>query len=350
MKPWRWLLQALCLVTAGTLIGLCFDFFRGQIAGGWIILAAILLLVILTCGFDSWRRLPRAARLRGRRYGLLAGLAPATGVLMAAWHAGQRRDSLLALPIILAAIAVVLLPFAVLAWQASTQLRRHCPRTDTPVPSGRQTAWVTASVAALLAVFCLGIWRPSLAAIDGARATSMRSRARGLWAAVLSDSMEREARGLPALWPRELGFTGTERSTAYFRRLLSDEAGALTEDPGRRLAASLGPWTLGGPGLPEAPSVDAFSAAHNAWQVVCVDSNAPPTYPFLISRNVDLGEWLTPTSSLRVIRSGPLNLRHVVWVTRGGGIFDATFNRMHIGLLLRPEEALPPQPYRIMCP
>lgn len=350
MKPWRWLLQALCLYAAGTLIGLFSRLFLDVIAGVWIILAAICLLGILTCGFAWWRRLPRAARVRGARYSLLAGLAPATWVLMTAWHEGQWRDALLALPITLAAMAAVLLPFAVLAWQASTQLRCHCTRADTPVPSGRQTAWVTASVAALLAVFCLGVWRPSLAAIDGARATRMKSRARSIWAAVLCASNEREARGLSALWPRELGFTGTERSTDYFRRLLSDEAGELTDDARRRLVSDLSTWELGGPGLPEVLSIDEFSAEHNAWQIVCIDSNAPPTYPFLISRNVDLGDWLTPTSSIRLIRSGPLNLRHVVWMTRSGGIFSAPFRQVHPRLLPPPEEGAPPQPFRIMHP
>jgi hypothetical protein len=62
MKPWRWLLQALCLY--------------------------------------AW-------------------------VLMAAWHAGQWRDALLTLPITPVAMAVVLLPFAVMSWQASTQPRCH---------------------------------------------------------------------------------------------------------------------------------------------------------------------------------------------------------------------------------
>ena len=60
--------------------------------------------------------------------------------------------------------------------------------------------------------------------------------------------MEREARGLPVLWPRDLGFTGKESSTDYFRRLLADEAGVITEDAERRLVADLGYWSFIGPG------------------------------------------------------------------------------------------------------
>ncbi len=151
------------------------------------------------------------------------------------------------------------------------------------------------------------------------------SRAARWLVAILSGVMEREVQGLPALWPRELGFTGSERSTDYFRRLLSDEAGEITEDAGRRLVSDLGHWSLTGPGLRKAASAAAFAAENNPWQVVCIGSNVPSWAPFLISRNVDFGEWLTPTSQPRFIRSGPLNLRRVVWVTRGSGIYDARF-------------------------
>ncbi len=60
-----------------------------------------------------------------------------------------------------------------------------------------------------------------------------------------------------------------------------------------------------------------------SWQVVCIGEDAPPGAPFLISRNVDVGDTLTPTSQVRFIRSGPLKIRHVVWLTRGGGNFNA---------------------------
>jgi hypothetical protein len=77
--------------------------------------------------------------------------------------------------------------------------------------------------------------------------------------------------------------------------------------------------------------------------------------PFLISRNVDFGECLTPTSKPRFIRSGPLNLRHVVWVTRGGGIIDARFKSFRTEMLFGSwgglQDAAPTSmAYRIMQP
>ena len=186
MKLWRWLFQILCLVAAGTLIWFVGRLFQDVIAFGWIIMIAILLLPILTGGFTSWRRIPRAARRRGVRYGLLAGLVPATWVLISAWHEGQWRDALLFPAIILAATVIILLPFGALAWMASTQLNRHRIRPDSPAPSGSQAVWIALAVAAILTAFCLGIWHPSLAAIDTARATRMKSRGGGIFAATFN--------------------------------------------------------------------------------------------------------------------------------------------------------------------
>jgi hypothetical protein len=167
--------------------------------------------------------------------------------------------------------------------------------------------------------------------------------------------MEREEKGLSALWPRDLGFTGTESSTDYFRRLMSDEAGEITEDVDKRLVSDLGYWAFAGPGLRAATSAAAFAAENNAWQVVCVDSNTPSLMPWLISRNVDFGDWLTPTSQPRFIRSGPLNLRRVVWVSRGGGIFDARFKSFRTEMLFDlwggvQAPAATSMTYRIMRP
>ena len=132
------------------------------------------------------RRGARAARRRGVRYGLLAGLVPATWVLISAWHEGQWRDALLFPAIILAATVIILLPFGALAWMASTQLNRHRIRPDSPAPSGSQAVWIALAVAAILTAFCLGIWHPSLAAIDTARATRMKSRGGGIFAATFN--------------------------------------------------------------------------------------------------------------------------------------------------------------------
>ena len=77
--------------------------------------------------------------------------------------------------------------------------------------------------------------------------------------------------------------------------------------------------------------------------------------PLLISRNADFGDWLTPTSRVRLVRSGPLKLRHVLWVTHGGAIYDARFKTFNAGMLFPPEEigscaATTSMVYRIMRP
>jgi hypothetical protein len=215
--------------------------------------------------------------------------------------------------------------------------------------------WLAALVAITLFLALLGSCPLTFTGIEQARATSMKGRGRGIWAAVLSGSFEREEKGLPALWPQELGFTGTESSTDYFRRLMSDETGKIAEDAAIWLASDLNYEMPGGPGLRKATSAAAFAAENNAWQVVCVDSNTPSDVPFLISRNVDFGDWLTPTSHPRFIRSSPLNLRRVVWVTCGGAIIDARFKNFRTETLFLPrggwqDPTATSMVYRIMRP
>ncbi len=75
----------------------------------------------------------------------------------------------------------------------------------------------------------------------------------------------------------------------------------------------------------------------------------------LITRNVDFGDTLTPTSQVRFIRSGPLTLRHVVWITRGGGAFVSLPKWFKAELLFRDDwrESDPDAPlpvYRVMRP
>lgn len=328
-------------------------------APAWLALSVLLLLALMTAFLAWMKRMPANARRRGIKQGLLAGLIPVLTVLLIAWRQGQLQDALLFLPISLIAMSMLLLAPLGLAWHLSTQIMTRCVLYKDEKEASQYSATAVPGLAVIVAAtqffFCVGPWMQTLTLVDQARATSMKSRSRGIWAALLSGSLERESKGLPALWPRELGFTGEESSTDYFRRLLADEAGEMTEDAERRLASDLGLWSFGGSGLSEATSAHVFSAENNAWQVVCVDSNTPAWVPFLISRNADFGDWLTPTSQVRLIRSGPLKLRRVMWVTRGGGIFDARFKFFNVGMLFPPEERKPglvptSMVYRIMRP
>lgn len=137
--------------------------------------------------------------------------------------------------------------------------------------------------------------------------------------------------------------------------MLSSEAGQIVERNEGRIVCDLEAGYMGGPGLSEAMSAEKFSSENNAWQVVCIGEDAPAGMPFLITRNVDFGDTLTSTSQVRFIRSGPLRLRQVVWLTHGGGIFAASFHTFTSAMLFRDiyDDADPSATsaiYRVMRP
>lgn len=344
-----------CLTTAVTW-NLCL-FFMGVIAPAWIVLTTLLLLALMTAFLVWVRRMPSDARRRGIKQGLLAGLIPNLAVMAYAWHrGGELADALNVSPFLLLGFVFLLPPFLlacfvskyILVWIGVEEV--HSTRH-----ANQAARLLTVIVAITLMLFLLQPCSLPRSAMDQARSTGMKNRCRGIWCAIVAASMEREEKGLPALWPRDLGFTGNESSTDYFRRLMSDEAGKVTDDRTEALAPDLSPSIFCGSGQREAASAAAFAAKNNAWQVVCLDSNAPAVVPFLITRNADFGDWLTPTSRVRLIRSGPLKLRHVLWVTRGGGIFDARFKTFSVGMLFPPEGRVPglattSMVYRIMRP
>ncbi len=347
----------LCVTAATT--WLFYLVFLEMTAPAWLVLSVLLLLALMTA-FLAWvRRMPGDARRRGFKQGMIISLVPVLAVLVYAWRQGQLQDALLFLPISLIAVSILLLAPYWLAWHLSTRLLIQSDadkdETETAQHPAAAAFWMAVMVAATLFVFCVGPWAQSLKQLDLARATGMKSRCRGIWTAIVAGSMEREAKGLPPLWPCDLGFTGNESSTDYFRRLMSDETGEVTDDREEALAPDLSPSFIDGPGLREATSARAFAAEHNAWQVVCVDSNTPAWVPFLISRNADFGDWLTPTSQVRLIRSGPLKLRNVVWVTCSGGIYDARFNLFRTDMMYPPGQigrgtATTAMVFRIMRP
>jgi hypothetical protein len=361
MKPLEIALMGFYLCVLAATTWLFWLVVLGMTAPAWLALSTLLLVALMTA-FLAWvRRMPGAARRRGLTHGLLAGLIPVLAVLVLAWRRGQLQDGwfhslFFYTSVYLVAVELAMLMPYWLAWRLSTLVmsKGDARETDETQHTSADARWLAVMIAATQVFFCAGPWAQLLDQVDS-HDIVLRNRGRGIWTAIVSGSMEREENRLPPLWPRELGFTGTESSTDYFRRLMSDAAGEVTDDREEALAPDLSHSYFCGPGLREATSARAFSAEHNAWQVVCVDSNTPDWMPFLISRNADFGDWLTPTSQVRLIRSGPLKLRSVAWVTCGGMPYDATFKRFRIGMMYPPgqigqDAATTAMVYRIMRP
>ena len=173
----------------------------------------------------------------------------------------------------------------------------------------------------LIAVFLTPICETR--AIDMAKFTSMRSKGRGIWEAIISANAEREPLGTTSVWPKALGFDKSRTSTEYFRVLMSDTDGCLTADTNRQIVADLHPNLLGGAGVLAISATAQFSKANNAWSVVCIGNDSPGEAPFLITRNVDVGSKISAATSPKLTKIYPFKQEHAVWVTRGGATFDA---------------------------
>ena len=103
----------------------------------------------------------------------------------------------------------------------------------------------------------------------------------------------------------------------------TDANGVLTENMQDRLVSDLSPALFSGADIPPAPSTAQFTKTNNAWSAVCVGDETPAETPFLITRNVDVGSRANAASTPKLTRILPFKQERAVWVTRGGGAFDA---------------------------
>lgn len=187
-------------------------------------------------------------------------------------------------------------------------------------------------VIAIISVLAAALFPAIQNAISTASATALKQKGRGVWVAITSANMEREPLNLGVLWPTELeedASVGT--AVAYFNYLLSDgnNTGTTTDDPDLRVVADLTPDALVASGVTAAKIGEAITEDNIAWGVVKVQDSSPSEVPFLISRNYDktaaLSQQANPTTEALELNPElkPFNATRAVWVTRGGGVFDA---------------------------
>ncbi|MBR4611401.1 MAG: prepilin-type N-terminal cleavage/methylation domain-containing protein [Kiritimatiellae bacterium] len=190
-------------------------------------------------------------------------------------------------------------------------------------------------VIAIISVLAAALFPAISNALSSASATALKQKGRGIWVAITSSNMEREPLNLGSLWPYEwskdagAGSPGT--AVAYFNYLLSDGSTTTktTDDTDLRVVADLTPDTLIANGVPAAKIGDTLTEDNIAWGVVVVGDSTPTEIPFLISRNFPGNEPLkqqTKPSEVPLTLDAtikPFNATRAVWVSRGGGTFDA---------------------------
>jgi prepilin-type N-terminal cleavage/methylation domain-containing protein len=181
-------------------------------------------------------------------------------------------------------------------------------------------------VIAIIAILAAALFPAIQSAIDQARATAMKNKGRGVWVAIISSNMEREPLEKGPLWPYEFKLPvaqGGEGQTytgaaEYFKKLMEGDR------PEDQLVTDLKPEMLAASGFPSAGSASALGANNVAWRVAEVSDSFASGDAFMMSK--DLGSVSTSGASndvITLVANGPFKGRRIVWVTRGGGLYDA---------------------------
>lgn len=195
-------------------------------------------------------------------------------------------------------------------------------------------------VIAIISVLAAALFPAISGALSSASATALKQKGRGIWVAITSSNMEREPLNLGSLWPFEisnLNKSADEDSPKvasakdYFSYLLSDgdTKDTITENTDLRVVGDLTPEALIASGIPAAKSGGSLDTANIAWGVVVVGDSTPGEIPFLISRNfmgsVELKQPTdkSDTKPIDLSEKKPFGKTRAVWVSRGGGTFDA---------------------------
>lgn len=175
-------------------------------------------------------------------------------------------------------------------------------------------------VIAIIAILAAALFPAIQTAIDQARCTALKSKGRGVWLAIMSANMEREPLEKGPLWPAEAKAEDATLTTAtlYFKKLMDGDR------PEEQLVSDMKPEMLSASGFPAAQDTASFGAGNMAWRVAEVSDSFASSDAFMISK--DLAAVSTSGASNDVVNldtAGPFKGRRVVWVTRGGGLFDA---------------------------
>ena len=197
-------------------------------------------------------------------------------------------------------------------------------------------------VIAIIALLAGALFPAINGAMNSARATALKSKGKGVWTAVLEANMEREPLNLDSLWPGDImgddaaadsKISGTT-ADAYFSYLLS--AGETTSDntiegnADNRLVSDLAPESITAQGITAAAVGSSVAAKNCAWHVCGINNGTAAEMPFMITKNVDLGDTVQQvqndkTTKLATFKSDtdPFRASRAVWVTRGGSVADA---------------------------
>ncbi|MEI8353821.1 MAG: prepilin-type N-terminal cleavage/methylation domain-containing protein [Lentisphaerota bacterium] len=185
-------------------------------------------------------------------------------------------------------------------------------------------------VIAIIAILAAALFPQIQNAIDQARSTAMKQKGRGVWVGVVSANNEREVLSLGPVWPSELIAENTvpapQKGTDYFAALLkakwSDTAIATT--PEGQLVSDAKADLFAGGSFNAAANGAVPTSANIAWRAFQASALSGGSDAFMVTKDFgNAASDCNTNTAITLAASGPFKGRRIVWVTVGGGTFDA---------------------------
>ena len=220
-------------------------------------------------------------------------------------------------------------------------------------------------VIAIIAILAASLFPAISSAMDMARATSLKTKGKGIWNAIRTANSEREPLGKSPLWPKDLqnkkkNAIGAS-SLAYWQFLFSTGDGKAQDEATKQVVPDLSTSSLAANGVPAAATPSVLKMDNVAWSVAEVDENTPDTYPFIATKNVPPGTYTytggedpeeDPADSELIALDAdkkPFNDKRSVWITVGGSSMDSRARYFSKGLFCGYYEAKTDGDNKIEC-
>ena len=204
-------------------------------------------------------------------------------------------------------------------------------------------------VIAIISILAASLFPAIQNAMNMARATSLKTKGKGVWNAIRVANSEREPLGKYSLWPKDIGpdpgkAKVGKNSLDYWRFLFSDGKGNGKNIPDKsdeQAVADLVCANLAAQGCPTAAKPSDLKADNVAWLVVDVNDSSAGELPFMVTKNAngkgDNGKTSfsnkdgvsddpddDTTANIGLDETvKPFGKDRVVWITIGGASKDA---------------------------
>lgn len=195
-------------------------------------------------------------------------------------------------------------------------------------------------VIAIIAILAAALFPAIQSAMTQARATAMKNKGAAVWKAIFAANAEREPLNLGSIWPADAASTSGggaafyksgKTAEEYFTFLLSDgDKQDVIVGRDDALVSDLSPDSFIAPGVTPLTTGTKLLGDNVGWHVTEVGDRTRAETTFIISRNTDPGATLKGADSAgSAARIGlhddvkPFGDTHGVWVSMGGGTFNA---------------------------